>query len=613
MLIYRYIKNKNKIMWLEAVTHEDFIPQNEAVETPKTPDQISAETNEIVWTAHKFAQLVPNAWDRCEAARLGTIDAREWVKDHSKIDLGGLMNECNGDALEISQEWSLQDQIADIEGKITLLNTKDNLTRTERIDLFRLKKEYNALKIQKEEAENQTDAENKEADAENIIWIKDNIDKFTAVYSNLQNNPPEWFPEEALSILRNISILGRDLETNQEELRELFSQLTEVLSKGDNLILVSNSLRKMDEEQGTDSYHQFKSAIISIDASFDSRFQPIDTGYGIKNEISETAEGSVILATLPAGTTEVDDGNINTVTREKDGTLYTYNPTTGERSLSNGLDGYQIGGWESILDANITRQVEKLTWDFEATKEKISSKMKWLTQVIDFIQNLVDSLPIDQAKEMILSMIPSNNSDIISAIQTADSISELKSIANFGILAAKKKQLDDELAKETEQYNKEKELILAPFKEMIEMSDQMKKEVLNLFDEIWIGVGLIPQELLDYVIVQLNGDPGLRQKLWMTEKIDLAQWKLGFDKNPGHSWGLDLSDKKAFAGVINQMIGTDAININDIGTGMRPIPDEADFSTYLLANWFWDSTGGQKAIANLRKGEEETQSKQQET
>jgi len=107
--------------------------------------------------------------------------------------------------------------------------------------------------------------------------------------------------------------------------------------------------------------------------------------------------------------------------------------------------------------------------------------------------------------------------------------------------------------------------------------------MLKFLTSIWFD--LIPQDITDNIINQLNSNSGLRGIAGFNSVIDLKNWNLGINSDFGIN-GMNVNEKAKFAEIFNIMIGWDdkwPINLNIIRNGIwSPISNISNFNVYLV-------------------------------
>ena len=461
----------------------------------------------------------------CEAVRLNTAQEHQQIVESCKMDKVALMQDIN-----LFQEASKQSDIPALNTEIETIETRiaelqvDGLTREEKRELYKLNNKRDDLRQQvvilekqeadeREEIANQKDAENTEKVAENteqskedFAWMKGNIDKFVSIYNSLQSNTAGWLSGDILSVFEEINALSSDVETNHEELRELFFELTETLSEGDNLSLISKSLRKNDEEHGTSSYAEFKSAIISVDSSFASRFQAFEISDDHKNGTTKSVkslESAQIFSAIPKWSTEIQDSNPDTMSFEEDGAITKIDTSTFPPKRTLSLEG---SDYTMETETPMTDWLEEATEEYEGIHEKLDWKINNLSNLIETISS-ISSTSFEAMKSYLLSSsvltdaFKSNNPDVVGVIEWATSIENLKG-NTLMVLKGLKDKAEKELKDAEDEYKQTLNDHVDSYREMMSEKDERTKEILKTLQDT--GFDMLPQQVSDMLIAEIQ-------------------------------------------------------------------------------------------------------------
>jgi hypothetical protein len=151
------------------------------------------------------------------------------------------------------------------------------------------------------------------------------------------------------------------------------------------------------------------------------------------------------------------------------------------------------------------------------------------------------------------------------------------------------------------EYARDLDSLINTYKEQLEAEDLKRKEVWLFIKQIWFD--LIPQNIIDSVLSQLNSNNWLRSALWFTTEFDLEEWILGFE-DTSNSDLLSSKEKVKFAELYNIMISwnkNEPLVIDNIRNwSWEPFQDRNTFQGQLENAWLKDSwTGISIAMKNL--------------
>jgi len=175
---------------------------------------------------------------------------------------------------------------------------------------------------------------------------------------------------------------------------------------------------------------------------------------------------------------------------------------------------------------------------------------------------------------------------------------DLQVTLSSGWILTKKQELEKEIEKKKKDYEWTLQALVQKYHESLREQDKKTREVLIFLESIWITQ--IPQLLLNNVIEQINRNP---KAYWFDIKINLSEWELGMDKVV-HEGGLLQVNKKAFADIMNKMMGVEAINVWLIWS-WAPVWDMNKFQTQLRESGLLGIWGIWIAMENLKKSSDE--------
>ncbi len=400
--------------------------------------------------------------------------------------------------------------------------------------------------------------------------MKNNLKNLESSFNNLDSsNPHYWKIKSKIHDL----MVNDDALNDSKKFKEEYDSIINLLKTDENAFVhIAEDLQNQDKANWTNKYSEFKNTLLNIDRSaFTDKIDRYEWWL-------TAAKQKIALWVNNIDWVNISDNKLSKKTDD----WYSIELWKEGRKLSLNDSEYKIG---SKLDINTNLQsVVEVENNTKKELKALNEELNTISGIIDFIDQAIAN---EENLEDVKQEIKSQNNELYNELNI-DNMGSLEEIKDSIVWLYKQKE------EEKEEKLKQKKRIVDEIVEKNALNarekDEKVQDTLKFLKSIWFD--LIPQDITDNIISQLNSNSWLRNMLWFNSLIDFENWNLGIDSN-GDSNNMSLNEKVKFAEIFNTMIWWDdkwPININALrNASWSPISNTSNFNVYLVDNKLKDS------------------------